>query len=195
MIKKLTIFIISIFFVSAQPASADVYNIDADHSHIGLSVKHMVISNVKGKFNKFTGSFALDKADNIEDASIKIEAVSIDTANEKRDAHLRSPDFLDAAKFQQITYRHKKVLSKEGNKYKVLGALTIHGVTKDIVIEGEMLGKVKDPWGYSRVGFTGGGTLDRRDFGLVWNKLLETGGLIVDNTVTIILEFEGILQK
>ncbi|MBI3600922.1 MAG: polyisoprenoid-binding protein [Nitrospinae bacterium] len=195
MIKKMTLFIMSIFFVLAQSASAEVYNIDADHSHIGLSVKHMVISNVKGKFNKFTGSFVLDKADNIEDASMKIEVASIDTNHEKRDEHLRSPDFLDAAKFPQITYQHKKVLSKEGSKYKVLGALTIRGVTKDIVLEGEMLGKVKDPWGYTRVGFTGGGKLDRRDFGLVWNKLLETGGLIVDNTVTIILEFEGIMQK
>ncbi|MFQ5560899.1 MAG: YceI family protein, partial [Nitrospinota bacterium] len=174
---------------------AATYKIDPAHSHIGFSVKHLVISNVKGNFKKLNGGFDLDPENNISSATLEVDAASINTENEKRDKHLRSSDFLDVSLHPKIVFQFKKTVSRSDNKYKVLGDITIRGVTKDIELEGELLGKVKDPWGYERAGFTGTGKLDRTEFGLVWNNVLETGGVVVGNSVTLLLEFEGILQK
>jgi len=127
-------------------------------------------------------------------ATAKIPVSSIDTDNEKRDAHLKSPDFFDAEKYPYITFTSKQVSDVEGNQFKVTGDLTIKGITKPVTLSVEYLGSAVDPWGNERVAFNAHGTIDRRDFGLTWNKVLETGGLLVGNEVRIILEVEAIKQ-
>lgn len=191
--KKLLIFIFLMVF--PQLSYAEIYEVDKAHTHIGFSIKHMVISNVKGKFNNFSGWVEVDKKDNIKDVMFEIDAASIDTDHIKRDKHLRTPDFLDVKKFPKLTFRYKKTKARKGNHYVVVGDLTLHGVTQEVELELELLGKVKDPWGNHRGGVTGTTEIDRTDFGIVWNKLLETGGFIVGNKVKISLELEGILKK
>lgn len=194
MFKNLFIAFISLFFLP-QLVFADVYNIDPVHTHVGFSVKHMVISNIRGKFNKFAGTFEIDEKDHIKNVFLEIETVSIDTDHEKRDTHLRSPDFFDVQKFPKLTFKYKKTISKNGTHYKVLGDLTLHGVTKEVLLDMEFLGKAKDPWGNYRVGITGKSEINRKDFGLVWNKTLETGGILVGEIVKISLDVEAILKK
>ena len=195
MMRKVFIFITGFLFLSSFTAYGAVYKIDAAHTHIGFSVKHLVISNVMGKFKNISGSFELDGKDNIRKAVLDIKTASIDTAIEKRDNHLKSADFFDAQKYPSITFTYKDTLSRSGNKFKVSGDLTIKNVTREVILDMEMLGKVKDPWGFYRAGFTGRGKIDRKDFGIVYNQVLEAGGLLIGNTVNIILEFEGILKK
>jgi polyisoprenoid-binding protein YceI len=120
---------------------------------------------------------------------------SIDTKIEKRDNHLRSPDFFDAAKYPEMTFKSTSVKHTGAGKFTLLGELTLHGVTKEISLDGELRGPVKDPWGNTRFGIIVSGTIDRRDFGLTWNKMIETGGLVVGETVNIKVEGEGILKK
>lgn len=194
MLKNLFVASISLFFLP-QLVFADVYNIDPVHSHVGFSVKHMVISNVRGKFNTFAGTFETDEKGNIKNVLLEIETVSIDTDHEKRDTHLRSPDFFDVQKFPKLTFKYKKTTYRNGAHYKVLGDLTLHGITKEVLLNMELLGKAKDPWGNYRVGITGNAEINRKDFGLVWNKTLETGGILVGEIIRISLEVEAILEK
>ncbi len=184
-----------IFMLAPQTGFSEVYEIDPDHTHIGFSIKHMVISNVKGKFNTFSGTVEVDAKDKIKKGMVVIDAASIDTNHLKRDKHLRSPDFLDVEKFPKITFKYKATKSQSGNRYVIIGDLTLHGATKEVELEMELLGKVKDPWGNHRAGVTGTTEIDRKDFGIVWNKLLETGGFVVGEKVKIGLEVEGILKK
>jgi polyisoprenoid-binding protein YceI len=151
---------------------------------------------VKGNFGDFSGTFAFDeKSGTITDAKAAIKAASINTGVEDRDKHLRSPEFLDVEKYPEITFAIKSVKKLAGSGLRATGDITIHGVTKPIELEGEFLGTVKDPWGNNRAGFTATGKLNRGDFGLKWNKVLESGGLVVGEEVKISLEFEGIMQK
>jgi polyisoprenoid-binding protein YceI len=193
--KKVTFLFAAAFLFSSHFAYAEKYAIDKDHTSIGFSVKHLVISNVTGKFKGFSGVFDLDASNEIKQATLEVDASTINTDNDKRDEHLRSSDFLDAKLHPKISFTYKKTLAKSGNRYKVLGDITIRGVTKEIELDGELLGKVKDPWGFTRVGFTGRGSIDRNQFGLVWNKALEAGGVVVGDTVNLLIEFEGILQQ
>jgi len=171
---------------------ADAYKIDTAHSYVGFGIKHMVIATVKGKFTEFEGLIHYDEADITKSSvEVKIKAASINTANEARDNHLRNPDFFDVAKYPEITFKSSRV-EKKGDKLQVAGTLTMHGVSKEVVIPFDFNGKVKDPWGNERVGFAGSLTLDRTDYGLTWGKLLETGGLVVDNIVKIELEIEAV---
>lgn len=184
-----------LFAISPQFVSAAQYEIDASHTHVGFSIKHLVISNVKGKFNRISGTIEVDAKDNIKNSHIEIEAASIDTDHEKRDKHLRSPDFLDVKQFPKLSFKYKKTASRTGNHYRVLGDLNLHGVTKEVALDMELLGKIKDPWGNHRAGMTGTAEIDRRDYGIVWNKLLETGGLVVGDKIKISLEIEAILKQ
>ncbi len=192
--KTLAIFTISFcFFVS--PAFGGSYDIDPSHTYVGFSVKHMVISNVKGNFTDFSGSFEFDeKAKTVKSAKAEIKTASINTNHEKRDAHLRSPDFFSAEKFPKMKFVLKEGKTS-GNELALTGDLTIRGTTKTVTLEGEFLGAVKDPWGHQRAGFTLETKINRSDFGLTWNKILETGGLVVGEKVKIILEVEGVLKK
>ena len=192
--KKPLAIITAAFILLSTPSFAGVYDVDRDHSNIGFSVKHMVVSNVKGVFDDYEGTFELDAEGALTTASATIKAASVNTRNQKRDDHLRSPDFFDVAKFPTITFKITQI-KRHQIHYGVKGELTIKGVTKKISLRGELVGAVVDPWGNKRAGFTASGTINRKDFGVNFNKVLEAGGLVVGDQVTIELEIEGIERK
>lgn len=167
------------------------YNVDSSHSNVGFKVKHMMISNVQGKFEKFTGSFEYDeKTKQLQSLNGNIEVNSINTGDTKRDDHLKAPDLFDATKFPSITF----VLNKIEDD-KAYGQLTMHGITKNIELDFENNGSIKDPWGNTRVGLALSGKLNRKDYGITWNKVLEAGGVAVGDKVKLDIELEGILAK
>ena len=172
------------------------YKIDPDHSSVGFSVKHLVISKTKGKFNEFEGTFSYDpKNSKTWKTEVAINVESIDTENKKRDDHLRSEDFFDAGKFPKITFMSKKVTHVSGKKAKVQGDLTIRGVTKPVTLDVTRNGEMTDPWGNERAGFSAVTKINRKDFGMTWNKALETGGVLVGDDIEIMIEVEGIAKK
>ena len=175
-------------------AFASTWTIDSDHSHVGFKVRHLMVSNVKGSFEKFTGTVEIDDKDITKSkVEVTIDTNSINTNVQKRDEHLRSADFFDVAKFPTMTFVSKKVAKAGKDNLKVTGDLTLHGVTKQVVLAVEGPSKEsKDPWGNMRRGATATTTINRKDFGLVWNKALETGGVAVGEEVTITLEIEMI---
>lgn len=179
----------------SAPAFASNWVIDAAHSEIGFSVRHLMVSNVKGKFTKFEGTINLDDKDITKSVvEVSIDANSVDTGLKDRDDHLKSPDFFDTAKNPKLTFKSTKV-EKAGKGLKVTGDLSLHGVTKSVVLNvEEVTGDVKDPWGNVKRGATASTVINRKDFGLNWNKALETGGVVVGEEVKISLELE-LLKK
>lgn len=175
-------------------AVASTWNIDPDHSNVGFKVRHLMVSNVKGSFEKHTGVVDINDKDITKSkVDVTIDTASINTNVKKRDDHLRSPDFFDVAKYPVMTFVSKKVAKAGNDKLKVTGDLTLHGITKEVVLDVEGPSKEsKDPWGAIRRGATANTTINRKDFGLVWNKALETGGVAVGEDVTITLEIEMI---
>ena len=175
-------------------ASASTWTIDPDHSNVGFKVKHLMVSNVKGNFDKHSGTVDLnDKDITRSKVEVSIDTASINTNAAKRDEHLRSADFFDVAKYPTMTFVSKKVAKAGKGKLKVTGDLTLHGVTRQVVLDVEPLSKEsKDPWGNIRRGTTATTKIDRKDFGLTWNKGLETGGVLVGEEVLITLEIEMI---
>lgn len=173
-------------------AFATTWAIDPDHSNIGFKVKHLMVSNVKGSFDKHTGIVEINDKDITKSkVEVVIDTASINTNVQKRDEHLRSADFFDVAKYPTMTFVSKKVAKAGKDKLKVTGDLTLHGVTKQVVLDVEPLSKEsKDPWGNIRRGTTATTKIDRKDFGLTWNKGLETGGVLVGEEITITLEIE-----
>ncbi len=164
------------------------WDIDTGHSAIHFWVKHLVISKVHGRFARWSGAIELDPQDPTRSSvEVTIDAASIDTQVADRDTHLRSADFLDVAKYPELTFRSRRV-EKAGAGYRVTGDLTLHGVTREVTLEAEFAGTAKDPWGNERAGFSAKATLDRRAFGLTWNAALEAGGVLVGETVKISLE-------
>jgi polyisoprenoid-binding protein YceI len=167
------------------------WNLDTVHSGIDFTVRHMVVSKVRGRFAKFTGNVALDESDltrSVVEATI--DASSIDTGTAQRDEHLKSADFFDVEHFPQIRFRSTGIEKLGGERYRLTGELTIRDVTRPIALDVEYGGRGKDPWGNERVGFTAKGALDRKDFGLKWNQALETGGVLVSDRVELELELE-----
>jgi polyisoprenoid-binding protein YceI len=175
-------------------ALASTWNIDPDHSNVGFKVRHLMVSNVKGSFDKHTGTVDLNDKDITKSkVEVSIDTSSINTNVLKRDDHLRSADFFDVAKFPAMTFVSKKVARAGKDKLKVTGDLTLHGVTKEVVLDVEGPSQEsKDPWGNFRRGATASTKINRKDFGLNWNKALETGGVVVGEEVTITLEIEMI---
>ena len=172
--------------------ATDRWDIDVGHSAIHFWVRHMVISKVHGRFARFQGALALDPQDlGRSSVDVRVEAASIDTQVADRDAHLRSPDFLDVAKYPQLTFRSRKI-EKAGEGYRVTGELDLQGVKREVVLDAEFAGTGKDPWGNERAGFAAKASLDRREFGLVWNAALETGGVLVGEKVEITIELEAV---
>jgi polyisoprenoid-binding protein YceI len=186
-------FALSTVVLLAAPnvALAANYEIDPVHSAATFAIRHMMISTVRGQFSKISGTAAWEKPD-FSDArvDVTIDAASVDTRFPKRDADLKSPMFLDVAKFPTLTFKSKKV-EKAGGKVKLHGDLTIHGVTKEVVFEVEgPTAETKDPFGNTKVGASATTKINRKDFGLVWNKTLETGGVLVGEEVTIVVDLE-----
>ena len=187
---------ISTIIALALPAFAfaSTWTIDPDHSNVGFKIKHLMITNLKGNFDKFTGTVEINDKDITKSkVEFTIDTNSINTNVQKRDEHLRSADFFDVAKFPTMTFVSKKVAKAGKDNLKVTGDLTLHGVTKQVVLDVEgPSAESKDPWGSIRKGATATTKINRKDFGLVWNKALETGGVAVGNEITITLEIEMI---
>jgi polyisoprenoid-binding protein YceI len=177
---------------AAASAFASDWEVDPVHSRVGFGVRHMMVSTVHGTFTKFTSIIQVDDADiGKSKIHIEIDASSIDTGNAKRDEHLRSPDFFDTAKFPKIVFDATKVDKKGDDALNVGGNLTIKGVTRPVVLKVTGLtGEVKDPMGGVRRGATVQAKINRKDFGLTWNKAMEAGGVVVGEDVTIDLDLE-----
>ena len=189
-------FILTLFLTLPVLSQASDYQIDPDHSSIQFKVRHLMVSNVKGDFNKAKGSVMIDDS-NITNLKVEltIETASVNTGHAKRDEHLRNPDFFDAAKYPTVTFVSKKVMQAGQGKLKVTGDLTLHGVTREITLDVEgPTQEIKDPWGKFRRGATATGKINRKDFGLTWNRALETGGVVVGEDVDIYVEVELIKQ-
>ena len=185
--------------LGAMPAVAGAtsYKVDPAHTNVTFLVRHL-FTNVEGRFKTFEGTIVFDPAAP-EKTVVKgtIDAASIDTNVDKRDQHLRSPDFFDVAKFPKIEFASTGVsdVDKTKNTGKIHGNLTMHGVTKPVVLDAEFLGAATDPWGNKKGGFSATTTINRKDFGLNWNKALETGGALVGDDVQIRLNVEGDVQE
>jgi polyisoprenoid-binding protein YceI len=178
-------------------AHADTWQIDPMHTNVEFTVRHMMISNVKGQFEKTAGTITTDGND---PASAKIDATidvsSLDTRVDRRDEDLKSPNFLDVAKYPTITFKSTKVEAEGPNRWKVTGDLTLHGVTKPVVLEVESSGPpIKDPFGNTRAGASATAKIKRSDFGLTYNKVLESGGVMVGDEVAISIDVEAIQKK
>jgi len=175
--------------------ASTTWNIDTSHSAIHFSVRHMVVSKTRGRFTKFSGQIAFDPDDAAKSSvQVTIEPGSVDTADAQRDAHLRSSDFFDVEKFPSASFRSTRVEDLGGDKYRITGELQVRDVVKPVSFDAIFEGSAKDPWGGERAGFSGTLSLDRRDYGLTWNKLLETGGVVVGDRVDLVLEVEAVKQ-
>ena len=174
--------------MSNLSAASGTWVIDPTHTSLGFSARHAMVAKVRGTFGEFAGSFTID-GDNLaaSTAEVTIQVASIDTKTADRDAHLTSPDFLDAETFPTITFVSTAVAPK-GDDVVITGDLTIHGVTKSVEIEYEFVGISQDPWGQTKIGFEGSTKISRKDFGLTWNAALETGGVLVSEKIK--LEFD-----
>jgi len=177
-----------------QVPEAGTWEIDPSHSQVGFTVRHLMVAKVRGQFNGFDG--AIDIASRPEDSSVTvtIDAASIDTHDEKRDAHLRSPDFLDAENYPTLTFRSTGFRRTGKKTFELDGDLTVRGATRPVVLNAEYEGLTPDPWGGTRIGFSAKTEIDREKWGLTWNQALETGGVLVGKTVTIELEVAAIYK-
>ncbi|MEI8064392.1 MAG: YceI family protein [Verrucomicrobiota bacterium] len=175
--------------------AADTYKIDPAHSTVGFSIAHLVISEVTGRFNEFEGELTVDPALKtlVTGGNGVIQAKSIDTGIKQRDDHLRGADFFDVEKFPTLSFTSTSILLSEG-KPVFVGKFTMHGVTKDISVPVTVKGPIKDPWGKTRIAFTAKTTLNRKDYGLTYNKVLEAGGLMLGEDVTIEIKAEAVKQ-
>ena len=177
-------------------AATNRCNVDADHSIVGFSVPHMVISKTTGRFTAYTGFIDMDPdRKTVKAIEAIVKTASVNTNHQKRDTHLRSPDFFNVEKYPTMTYKMTSY-DKQGDTYVAQGDLTLLGVTKPVVLSGTLNGIIpKDFAGNARAGFTGEGKLNRKDFGMNWNKALDNGGLVVGDDVAIRLEIECIMEK
>lgn len=170
------------------------YTLDASHTHVGLSVRHMMVAKTKGRFAEVSGTVVIAEDPLASSVEVEIQAASIDTRDETRDGHLRSPDFLDVETFPTLTYRSTKVTPVGGGRWSVAGDLTVKGITKPVALEVSFEGAAASPFGGSSIGFEATAELDREDFGLTWNQTLETGGVLVGKAVKVSIDAEAIAQ-
>ena len=169
--------------------------IDSAHTEVNFTVRHMMISNVRGQFEKVSGVVEFDEAIPANSkVDVKIETASVNTKEEKRDAHLKSPDFFDAEKYPYLTFKGKRVEVKDATHARVIGDLTIRDVTKEISLDVAYNGSAKSPWGTTSAGFSARTTIKRKDWNLNWNVSLETGGWLVGDDVRIDIELEIVQQ-
>ena len=185
--KKLFLVLGFVVALAVNVFAADTYAIDAGHTTIGFSVKHMMVSNTTGQFNKYDATISYDPKDLAASSiSATVDVASIDTKNEKRDAHLKGADFFDTEKFPSITF-----VSKTINADSIVGDLTIKGVTKEVTIPVEISGPVVTPFGSTVIGINGSFKINRQDYGVSWNKTLDQGGLAVGDEVTVNISIEA----
>lgn len=188
-----TVFL-SAALAATSAAQVTTWEIDPAHSSAHFSIKHMMVSNVRGEFARLKGSVQLDRRD-IMQSSVEavIDAASINTHEPKRDEHLRSPDFFDVAKYPTITFRSRRALRASEGKLNLVGDLTIHGVTKEVTLDVEgPTAEVKDQRGNARIGASATTRINRKDFGLTWNRALDAGGFVVGDEVSITIDVEAV---
>lgn len=169
--------------------------IDPAHTEVNFTVRHMMISNVRGQFQKLSGTIEFDEANPAATTvDVQIEAASVNTREEKRDAHLKSPDFFDAAQYPYLIFKSRRVEVTDASHARLAGDLTIRDVTKEVALEVEYNGSAKSPWGALSAGFSATTSLNRKDWGLTWNVALETGGILVGDQVNVSIELEIVKQ-
>ena len=185
--------------MSTQAAVAErlhTYTIDPSHSQIGFKVRHLGFSKVRGRFDEFSGTVRMAPS---QLATLKAEAVinaaSVNTGVDDRDEHLRSGDFFDVEAYPKLTFEATEVREVSAYAFTLVGALTLHGVTRPVELDAVFLGEAEDPWGGRRIAFEAETTISRKDFGLTWNSVLETGGLLVGEDVEISLEVQAVLEQ
>ena len=195
MLRRLLTAAVAVVALAAPAFAQQVWEIDPAHSSSGFAVRHMMVSTVRGSFGKTTGTVTYDGKDaSTLKVDATIDATTINTGVEKRDGHLKSPDFFDVEKFATITFKSTKAEKAADGKLKVTGDLTMHGVTKSVTLDVEVTPEVKTPMG-PRVGATATTTINRKDFGLGWNKVIEAGGVAVGEEVKITIDVECGMQK
>lgn len=180
---------------SSETQATQAYRLDPSHSTVEFIVRHLMISKVRGRFAAFDGRIELAPESELpRTINVTIDASSIDTREEQRDAHLKSPDFFDVERFPTLTFSSERI---EGtpDAFTVRGDLTIHGVTRQVLLTAALEGRGADPWGGQRVAYSAHASINRKDFGLTWNAALETGGVVVSDEVRIELNVEAILQQ
>jgi polyisoprenoid-binding protein YceI len=171
----------------------NTWNIDATHSGINFSIRHMVFSKVRGRFAKYTGAIHIDESDNSKSwVEVTIDAASIDTGTAQRDTHLRSADFFDVERFPELRFKSQRIEDTGNGRLRVVGDLTIRDHTREVALDVEPAGRGLDPWGNERIGFVAKASIDRKDFGLQWNQLLEAGGVLVGDRVDMELDIQAV---
>jgi polyisoprenoid-binding protein YceI len=171
------------------------WQIDPAHSQIQFSVRHMMISNVRGRFENFTGAIEFEEKDPTRSlVDVQIETASINTRETQRDNHLKSPDFLNAEKYPYLSFKGKRIEKIDDSHGRVIGDLTIRDVTKEVALDVEYAGQAKSPWGTVSAGFSATAKINRKDWGLTYNQVLETGGVMVGDVVNITIDLEIVKQ-
>jgi len=185
------LFTVAAIVMTISAVDAAEWKIDPVHSTIGFEVRHLVISRIRGQFQEFDCSLKFDNSA-IEAGSVEftVQTASIDTDNEDRDKHLRTSEFFDTENHPTMTFKSGKVVKGDDNKFKLVGALTIRGVTKEVTFDCEFYGVVKDPWGNTKSGFSAHTEINRQDFKVSWSKSLDSGGLVVGDMVNITVDVE-----
>ena len=169
---------------------AQTWSLDAAHSNVEFAVKHLMIAKVKGRFSQVSGTLTADPSNPSDfQLDVEIDAASIDTRQEQRDAHLRSPDFFDAENYPTLRFTGKR-MEGDGDEFKLTGDLTIKGTTREVTLDVTNEGSATDPWGNARIGFSARGKISRSDFGLTWNQALEAGGVVVGDEIRISVDAE-----
>ncbi len=171
------------------------FKIDEAHSSLRFSARHLLVATVRGHFQRWTAELELDETDMTKSSvAVTIEAASLETGNPQRDAHLRSADFFDAEKFPLLSFRSRRIERAANDTYRLIGDLTIRGVTREVTLETQHGGFIKDPYGMHRVGFAAQGSVQRSDFGMQWNQVLEAGGVAVSDRIEIAIDIEAVAQ-
>ena len=178
-----------------QVPDPGTYVIDKGHSSVEFVARHLMIAKVRGRFTEFEGTIRIGESPLDSSVEVTMQAASVNTGDETRDNHLRSPDFLDVENYPTLTFRSISVEPGRGDTWKVTGHLSLHGVTKPVELEAEFEGFVTSPWGDHRIGFSATGEIDREEWGLTWNQALETGGVVVGRKVRIELAVEASQQS
>ena len=178
---------------TATPGKTRTWQVDPAHTHVEFAVKHLMIATVRGRFSDVTGTVIV-AGDDFSRAQIEatVGVASIDTREPQRDGHLKSPDFFDVDKYPTMTFRSRRIehTSLDANQYRLVADLTMHGITKEVTLDATLEGLTKDPYGKYRAGFSATGKINRKDFGLGWNQLLETGGAVVGDEVKVSIDTE-----
>jgi polyisoprenoid-binding protein YceI len=189
--KRLALAVVAAAALALPARAQDTYLVDKGHSDVVFQVRHLV-SRVSGQFKDFEGTLRLDRAQPAQSSvEFAIAASSIDTNLADRDAHLRNADFLDVEKFPRITFRSTKVVPDGKDRYQVTGTLTLRGVSREVTLPVQFLGFVRDPWGNDKAGFEAILTVNRKDYGITWNKALDAGGVVLGEEVKVVFNLEA----